>query len=383
MADEITPSVAPAPEAVPAPVVEATPAAPAAADAPTTDPAASQVAPTPEEAADAALKAEDDEWDAALKEQYGDNPTNKKELKKNEPAKPTEDGKTPEANAENPDGKAADAKPGDGDGTEAKSNEAKSPEDLARDARTAARQTQEQTQAVIADVRAKMFANAPTQMVDSDGDPIQTVQDVMKLRNPATGEGFTEEEAYPWLLAAQQKFNETKAADEARIVSIAETNVAIKQEADYVNAKYGAILKADTALRDKLWAQFEKTTVKDPATGIITEMPVSLEEFYELALEGRTVPASAATPPAAPGTTPKPAEAAPNPAKVAADAKAAADKKVADEAKAKQDAETAKQQARADRSDLYIPPSDPKVANNKDDDEWATATKEYYGDRLK
>jgi hypothetical protein len=330
---------------------------------------------TPEETA---AKAEDDEWAAARKEQYGDDPAAKKEPKKDEPAKPAEDGKESEADPKNPDGKKLDEKQGDGDESEAKSAP-KSAEDLARDARSAARETAEQTKAVVADVRAKMFADIPTQMVDSDGDPIQTVQDVMNLVNPATGKGFTEEEAYPWLLAAQQKFNENRAETESKITAIADINMAIKQEADYVNAKYGAILKADTGLRDKLWAQFEKTLEKDPATGIITKMPVSLEEFYELALEGRAAPApSAATPPAAPGVA-KPGEpaapAAPDPAKVAADAAAA-------EAKTKADAEAAKQQARADRSDIYIPPADPKAVD-KDDDEWGKAAKDYYGDRLK
>lgn len=377
MADEITPAPVVTPEAAPAPVVADAPVAPATPDAPVADPNASKPAPTPEEAAQAA---EDDEWANARKDQYGEDPAAKKEPKKNEPAKPTEDGKTPEADPANPEAKTPDAKSGDGDEAASKV-EPKTPEDLAREARTAARQAAEQTTAVIADVRAKMFGNAPSQMVDSDGDPIQTVQDVMNLVNPVTGKGFTEEEAYPWLLAAQQKFNETKAQTEAQITEIAQTNVAIKQEADYVNAKYGAILKADTALRDKLWAQFDKTLEKDPTTGIITKMPVSLEEFYELALEGRTAPASAATPPAAPGAAPAPdpakpaAPAEPDAAKVAADA-------AAEEAKVKAEADKAKQQARADRSDIYVPPADTKVVD-KDDDEWGKAAKEYYGDRLK
>lgn len=357
------------PVAAPAPVTPEAPAAPAAPETPpVADPNASKADPTPEEAAAAA---EDDEWANARKEQYGEDPAAKKEPKKNEPAKPAEDGKTGKEGEENPDDKKLDAEQGDGNEAASKI-EPKTPEDLAREARTAARQAAEQTTAVIADVRAKMFADAPAQMVDSDGDPIQTVQDVMNLVNPATGKGFTEEEAYPWLLAAQQKFNETKAQTEAQITSIANTNVAIKQEADYVNAKYGAILKADTALRDKLWANFEKTLEKDPTTGIITKMPVSLEEFYEVALEGRAAPASAVAAPVVPGA-PKPAT--PDPAKVAADAAAA-------EAKTKADAETAKQQARADRSDIYVPPADTKVVD-KDDDEWGKAAKEYYGDRLK
>lgn len=383
MEPQVTPA-APAPEA-PAPVTPVAPAAPAAPETPpVADPAASKPAPTPEEAADAAAAAEDDEWANARKDQYGEDPAAKKEPKKDEPAKPAEDGKTGKEGEENPDDKKLDAKPGDGDESATKS-EPKSAEDLARDARAAARQTAEQTKAVVADVRSKMFADLPTQMVDSDGDPIHTVQDVMNLVNPATGKGFTEEEAYPWLLAAQQKFNENLAATESKITAIAETNMAIKQEADYVNAKYGTILKADTALRDKLWAQFEKTLEKDEATGIITKMPVSLEEFYELALEGRAAPAAAAKPvaspaaaPAAPGT-PKPGEpaapATPDPAKVAADAKAAEDK-------VKADAETARQQARADRSDIYVAPADPKAVN-KEDDEWGKAAKDYYGDRLK
>lgn len=90
-----------------------------------------------------------------------------------------------------------------------------------------------------------------------------------------------------WFLAAQQQFNQNAAKIEKEIEEITDINIALKDEADYINKKYGDTLKNDEGLRDALWAQFEKTLVKDEATGIIKKTPISLEEFYEFQLAPR------------------------------------------------------------------------------------------------
>lgn len=348
-----------APEAAPVapitPVAPVAPAAPVAPVAPVTPPA-----PTPEETAAAA---EADEWANAAKEVFPDKPTTKKD-KADEQPKPEKTAEEIAADEATAKSEKLDEGAGDGDDAKAKSetNAEKDTDSSAREARAAARQSAEQTKAVAADVRTKMFAELPDQLQDADGDPIHTIEDVQKLMNPRTGEAFTEEEAGMWLLSAQQKFNLQRATTEKQIEQITDTNVALKDEADYITEKYAEVLK-DEALRDKLWAQYEKTLVKDEASGVIIKAPVSLEEFYEIALSPRMEVAQKAT-------------------ETAAAAEAAAEAATAAEAKKVADAETARQQTRADRSDIYAPPVDPKVVD-KEADEWGAAAKEVFGNQIK
>lgn len=353
------------PSVTPAAAPEAPPTTAPEAPVTTTPPVVDSSKPAPDSVV---TDVEDQGWDEAAKDYYGNELSVKKGSNKNEPVKPTEDRKTGEKGEKVPGGEEFDAKSGDGNASMAKS-EPKTADELARDARAAARQSAEQTKAVITDVRSKMFADVPIELRDSDGDPIHTIEDVMKLINPRTvgepdnpnGRGFTEDEAAQWLLAAQQQFNQNLAKTEKEIEQVADTNITIKAEADYINSKYGDILRADSALRDRLWAQFERTLVKDEGSGIITKMPVSLEEFYEIALEGRA--------PAVPATTSPPPTV--DPTKAVAEARAV---KVA--------AEKTRQQNRADRSDIYVPPTDLNVVD-PEDQEWGEAAKGYYGDRLK
>lgn len=227
------------------------------------------------------------------------------------------------------------------------------PDAAAREARQTQREAQQQVEAVAKDVREKMFKDAPTVLQDADGDPITSIADVMKLVNPATNEGFTAEEAGMWLLAAQQQFNKNLAEMDKRINQIAETLVDVKDQADAITYKYGDLLKADEPLRDKLWAQYEKTLIKDPESGIITGAPVNMEEFYEIAL-------------------------APY-AKLAENMK---NSNAEDDRKAKEAADKAeadrKAKERADRSDIF---GRGNVDANTDpeDKEWATAMETVFG----
>lgn len=227
------------------------------------------------------------------------------------------------------------------------------PDADARKARQTQREAQQQVEAVAKDVREKMFKDAPTVLQDADGDPITSIADVMKLINPATNEGFTQEEAGMWLLAAQQKFNQNLADMDKRITQIAETLVDVKDQADSITYKYGDLLKSDEKLRDRLWAQYEGTLIKDPESGIIIGAPVNMEEFYDIAL-------------------------APY-AKLAENMKNSTDEadRVAKEAADKAEKDR-KAKERADRSDIF---GRGNVDANTDpeDKEWATAMETVFG----
>lgn len=349
--EPVTPA-APEPAAVTPPVAD--PVAPVTP--PATEPATPPAEPekTPEQI-------EDEEWAEAQEEIFPGVKVKKKEGEKDEPAKPE---KTPEElEAE----KAGEKKP---DGEENPDDPNKKPDEAtvdtdaqaaARTARLTARETAEATEAVKKDVREKLFADVPSQLQDADGDPISSIDDVQKLINPRTGETFTEEEAGIWLLSAQQQFNKGIENVEKQVDQIANTNIYLKDEADTVNSKFGEVLKANPEMRDRLWAQYEKTLVKDEASGVILQAPVSLSEFYEVAL------APYATQVAATQT-----------AEEIAAAEAA---KAEAEAKAAKEAADKKQKHRAERSDIYAPNNEPPV--EAEDKEWDEAIKNEFGDRLK
>lgn len=347
MAEQITP--APAAPAAPEPVAPVTPPAPAAEPP-------KPVEPSPEEAAQAA---EDKEWDDAEDELFPGIKSAKKKGEKDEPAKSGKDAKTPETpkppENETPEQKAArEAKEAEDAGSE--SDEPAEPDTTSRDARIAARESAQQLETVKSDVREQMFKDTPQVLQDADGDPIKSIEDVMRLINPRTGEAFTEEEAGMWLLSAQQQFNQNIANIDKQIEQIAEVNMDIKDQADAVGYRYGELLKEMPELRDSLWVEYEKTLVKDDGTGIITKAPVSLESFYNMALKPYVDLAD----------------------KLEADA-ATQNPQETPEAKAKveADAEEAKKKARQDRSDIY---GGGKVEDMDDDDkEWSDAATAVFG----
>lgn len=334
--------------------------------APVVEPVTPVVEPTADEAQQAA---EDAEWQDAAKELFPGLDKPKTEEKTDGTAKPETTTQTTAATPENPDDKKPDAEQGDGNDTQEEdgSNQPSDPEAAARAARAAARQSAQVVDEIKVDIRKQMFADAPTELKDADGDPIKGIDDVMKLRNPRTGVAFTEEEAGMWLLSAQQQFNQQVASTDKQIEQIADVALTIKDEADSVAYEYGEILKAMPELRDEIWADYQETLQKDAKTGIITKAPISLKKFYDrqlkpyvdkaLALED--TPAVGALP-AAPGT---PAPAAPPAPTDPAAAKAAAD--------------AAKAAKRADRSDIYT--AGKANVTDPEEDEWAAAATEVFG----
>ncbi|MGI9028153.1 MAG: hypothetical protein ACR2FM_04945 [Candidatus Saccharimonadales bacterium] len=339
-----------------------------AADAPTPEPAAPT--PTPDEQAEAA---EDAEWDAASKEVF-----NNKEGD-DEPAKPKEDGEKTSEGEENPADKKPNEEQGNGDDASQKTPDgaAKDSATIEREARATARVAAQQVEAIKTDVREKMFAGVPRTLQDADGDPINSIDDVMKLIDPRTGETFTDEAAGMWLLSAQQQFNQKTAEMDRTIDTISELNLDIKDQADSVIAKYGNWLKANPEKRDEIWANFEKTLIKHQESGLVLHSPIGLEWFYDQAVgpvanastPSSTAPAIAPPPPPVASSDESAVSPQVDPAQAAVD-KEAADKKAA------KDAEEAKKKKRADRSDIYGGSN--MDTRDDDDKEWDEATEAVF-----
>lgn len=319
--------------------------------------------PVVDEAAEAAEAAE---WDDAAKELFP-GLKGKEEPKKDEQTDTTttttevpqaettttttvDPGETDEQRTEREAKEAAD---------EAAAAEAGTPDTSAINARVAAREAAQQVEEYKADIRTKMFAEVPQVLQDADGDPIKSIDDVVKLINPRTKEPFTEEEAATWLLSAQQQFNQNLAGVEKQIEQIAEVQIDLKDQADLVTYEYGELLKAMPELATEVWDEYEKTLVKDEKSGIITKAPVSLSNFYKLALKPYVDLA----------------------AKLEGDATAKTEADAAAAAKAAADAEAAKTKKRQDRSDIY---GGGKTDTMDDEEkEWGAAAKAVFGNQVK
>jgi hypothetical protein len=279
---------------------------------------------------------------------------------------------TPEQKAarEAIEAESTDDKSNSADKTDAKEE----PKTDTRTARQVNREAAKEVETIAADVREKVFVKTQAvngvdkqyvegpdkakyvivdgkpSLADTDLDPIRSIEDVMKLLNPITGEGFTEEAAAQWLLSAQQKMNQNLANMDKQIDQIANVNVDMKDQADSINYQYGELLKEMPELRDQLWLEYSNTLVKDPTSGIVTGMPVSLERFYEIALQPYV--------------------------KLAQSLEAQEQAKTEAE---KAQADAKKTRTRADRSDIY---GRGKIDDMDDEEkEWAKAGADYFGNK--
>lgn len=310
--------------------------------------------------------AEDQEWAAAIEETYPTLDVTKEEPT-DESAEPETTTETTTAPPEDTEDEAPDGAKGTGDdaeagsagegadapakeGTDGASEEASPANPAVRDTRVALRESAQEVEAVKTDIREQLFADVPTELKDADGDPIKGVEDVMKLINPVTQQPFTEEEAGMWLLSAQQKLNQTLADTSRQVEEIAEVNIDLKDQSDSIVSEYGELLKALPEVRDQIWTEYQKTLVKDPKSGIITKAPVSLENFYRIALKPYV--------------------------DLAAKLETQEAETAAQTAQAAEQAKLERQRQRADRSDIYGGRTD---IDDPDEDEWAEAAKSYYG----
>lgn len=190
---------------------------------------------------------------------------------------------------------------------------------------------------------------------DSDGDPINGIDDLTKLVNPKTGDLFTEEEAGRWLLEAQQKLNQDIQQLETYASEIVDTNISLKDGSERVAELYGDLLATVPEMADKLLDAYSRTLVRDPKTGIVIKAPVDVVEFYSMALAPYKDVAELAA------------------------QKAEADKKAADEA-AKKAAEEKKKQEKTnqrEREDLK-PKGRAKAPKSEDEEAWDDAYEDYF-----
>lgn len=129
---------------------------------------------------------------------------------------------------------------------------------------------------------------------DSEGKVIKTAQDIVDrgLINENTGEAFTYEQAASFMLEAGRKLTENIAELESYAEGIAEKNVSLLEGNKRVMDKWGEMLgkdgkpgtlpKEDVAT---LADTYIKTQLKfDKTNSYITEMAMSPEEFYNIAL---------------------------------------------------------------------------------------------------
>lgn len=285
------------------------------------------VEPTPAETKPVEADQHDKEWDEAAKELFPNaKPSETKEEEASE-AKPAE-----EAPKEPAD------KPVDAPVTETPTV----PQEPA-DPRAAHREATQEYETVKSEVKQTVFGHIPTDLKDADGDPINGVEDVMKLMNPDTGVAFTKEEASIWLLQARQDLQDKRAQVEEASHQIAQINLTVHEEANRINKQFAKELEANPDVKKQLWEEYSKTLRFSPDGKVIIEAPVSLAKFYTMAL--------------------------------APYAKMSQVQREAEEAKAKA-AEIEKKQAQADRSDIFG--GGKTDITDPEDKEWAQAAKEHY-----
>lgn len=305
---------------------------------------------------------DDQEWADAVDSYSKDRgvepaaPVNKEdEDGKPNPNKPADPANKPDANAGKPsdqgakpdaDGKVPDAAP--------KAQVPETPDDpTVRTARQTQRQIEVQEREMREDVRKEMFSDKPTQLLDADGDPISTIEDVQQMRNPNTGVRFTEDEAAAWLLKAQQNLNKQTATDNKEIDRIVSVNLDLHDSADAVKARFGKLLSSMPDVAKKIVTKFNASLKLDPKTGYIVDSPNNMEDYFELALEPYMLQSQQL------------------------EALSNQETKRQEDAKRAKDAE--RKQNRSDRSDIY---GGGKVDTMDDEEkEWSDAAKTYYKNR--
>lgn len=123
---------------------------------------------------------------------------------------------------------------------------------------------------------------------DTDGNVIKTAQDIVDraLVNPNTNEPFTYEQAASFMLEAGRQMTENIEQLREYATEIAEKNVNLLEGNNQVIAKWGDTLKAlPKETVDMLADTYMKTQLKfDKTNSYITEMAMSPEDFYNIAL---------------------------------------------------------------------------------------------------
>lgn len=201
------------------------------------------------------------------------------------------------------DGKPADDKPADpnaakpaDDKAESKSTEEDNKPLTREDVKAALREEQQAREAatnerqsfsgkVRSDLKeALKLDSSYTTVALDDGTPINSVEQLTQVINPATEEPYTREEAATLLLDARKIVDDNIAAYEKRVDELTDINVSFKEEADEVDRLYGDVLKAFPDVAKDLLEAYQKTFTVSADGQYVESVPVSPLAFYGPAL---------------------------------------------------------------------------------------------------
>lgn len=220
-----------------------------------------------------------------------------------------------------------------------------------REARQVQREIEADRSEMREDIKKKMYSDWNDDILDDQGEAIKTPRDVMQHINPLTitaenpkGRRFTEEEATAWLFAAQKHKDQERATMQQRVDHIADVMIQQRDDADAIRTKFGKLLADMPDLRKEIWADYKQTLVVDEESGLIVDAPVSMQRFFERALQPY--------------------------ADYAAQLQVKADQK-----KKEQD-DAARKQTQQDREDIHS--AGGSNITDPEEEGWAKAAKEYY-----
>lgn len=124
----------------------------------------------------------------------------------------------------------------------------------------------------------------PNPLVDSDGDPITSVSDMLQLVNPRTQQPFTYDEARAWMDEKKASYD---AAVQERVTEanrVIENNTTIQRGVAKVQAEYGDLLKQMPEVAQQLIDTYQRTLEITP-NGNVTKAPVDIVDFYNVSMK--------------------------------------------------------------------------------------------------
>lgn len=119
-----------------------------------------------------------------------------------------------------------------------------------------------------------------TDITLDDGTPVTSVTQLTQIINPETAEPYTREEASTLLLEAKQIVEKNLADYEKQVDELTDLNVDFKEQADEVDRRFGAVLKAFPEEAKEWLAAYQKTFKMSEDGSYVTDVPISPLEFY-------------------------------------------------------------------------------------------------------
>lgn len=124
----------------------------------------------------------------------------------------------------------------------------------------------------------------PNPLVDSDGDPITSVSDMLQLVNPRTQQPFTYDEARAWMDEKKASYDaavQERVTEASRVI---ENNTTIQRGVAKVQAEYGDLLKQMPEVAQQLIDTYQRTLEITP-NGNVTKAPVDIVDFYNVSMK--------------------------------------------------------------------------------------------------